>query len=260
MSSKMSMSKKSQAVTKKSPLVPMTPAEIISAVHAADPVLRALDLGSMSWGDAFMLDEPEMTLEELEAWKASQIIYLAARAERDAETAEARRLVEEAEEAEAETERKYMEATWAAEEWWGKNRCVCTHEEVDSLPMGSDVPCLCFKRVHLTEDGEPEECKFFNSPSGCRDGAGCVYRHVERNPAEMPCRFEASAAGCHPAFGRTCPYKHLKPQTGPVEVALCRFDGRCNPAKGKTCPYRHEKQGGGEWRIAASKGAGGWRK
>jgi hypothetical protein len=64
------------------------------------------------------------------------------------------------------------------------------------------------------------------------------YKHVERNPAEMQCRFELSDVGCNPGFGRKCPYKHTKPQV-PIAEVMCRFNFKCNPRKGTKCPYKH---------------------
>lgn len=225
---------------------------ILRAAIAADPIQVALQNGTMSWADCLMMDEPEPTQEELMAFRVASQKY---QEERRAAEREAERLEMEKLEAEAEEDRKYMIASWASEEWWAKNRCTCTWEMIDSLPMRSDVPCLCYKRVHLTEDGEPEECRFFNSPAGCRDGAHCVYQHVTRDPSTMPCRFEASDVGCNPGFGRTCPYMHTKPQVVAAEPAMCRFDGRCNPAPGKKCPFKHTEAG---WSRAG--GGGGWRK
>ncbi len=260
------MSKMNKNVKKEEPVIDY--GAVLRAALAADPIMVALQNGTMSWADCVMMDEPEPTQEELEAFRAASQKYQAEAATRRAAAQEEERLLELKEQEEAEEERKYMIAGWASEEWWAKNRCTCTWEQIDSLPMGSDVPCLCYKRVHLTEDGEPEECRFFNSPAGCRDGAHCVYKHVERDPSTMPCRFEASAVGCNPGFGRKCPYMHTKPQVVAAEPALCRFDGRCHPAPGKTCPFKHSEAG---WSRAGGGGgkpprhggggaAGGWRK
>jgi hypothetical protein len=61
---------------------------------------------------------------------------------------------------------------------------------------------------HSDHSDEAEECRFFNSPNGCREGADCPYKHVERALSEIPCRFNGTARGCKPAFGKRCPYKH----------------------------------------------------
>ncbi len=239
----------------------------LRAAIAADPILVALQNGTMSWADCVMMDVPEPTEEEMVAFRAASEKYQAAAADRRAAEVEAQRLEMEKEQAEAEEERKYMIAGWASEEWWANNRCTCTWEQIDSLPMGSDVPCLCYKRVHLTEDGEPEECRFFNSPAGCRDGAHCVYQHVTRDPSTMPCRFEAAAVGCNPGFGRKCPYMHSKPQVVASEPARCRFDGRCHPAPDKTCPFKHSpkeegwsRTGGAKRNCGGGHAPSGWRK
>jgi hypothetical protein len=234
----------------------------LRAMIAAESIQISFSNGTLKWGDSTMLDQPEETPEQIAAFRIAQKKYQAEAAQRQAEALEAKRLIEEAEAAEAEEDRKYLEASWASEDWWAMNRCTCTMEEVDSLPMNSDIPCLCYKRVHLTEDGEPEECRFFNSPAGCRDGEHCVYQHVTRNPAEMPCRFESSSAGCNPGFGRKCPYMHSKPIVEASEPAMCRFDTRCKPSAGKTCPFKHSNTAHTHedgW-TRSGKSSCGWRK
>ena len=144
---------------------------------------------------------------------------------------------------------------WASEDYWWSKRCTCTEEDIDNNNGGGPIPvtCPCYKKVKLDENGEPQECRFFNSPAGCRDGADCVYQHKKRDPSTMPCRFELSPVGCNPGFGRKCPYMHTKEQTA-TETVLCRFDGRCKPPPGATCPYKHSANAGAgaSWRSSGS--------
>lgn len=216
----------------------MSIACLLAAINA-DPIQLALYNGTMSWADCVMLDAPAATQADLDAFKSASLKFQASANERAAAKAEALRLAEQEAVNAAEMDRKYHIASRASEAWWEINRCTCTWDQIDALTMGSLVPCPCYKRVHLTEDGEPEECRFFNSPAGCRDGAHCVYKHVARDPSTMPCRFEASAVGCNPGFGRKCPYLHTKQQVAALEPAICRFDGRCRPSNGKVCPFKH---------------------
>lgn len=150
-----------------------------------------------------------------------------------------------------------LTAEWASEDYWWSKRCTCTEEELDNHNGGGpiSVTCACYKKVKLDETGEPQECRFFNSPAGCRDGADCVYQHKKRDPATMPCRFELSPVGCNPGFGRKCPYMHSKEPTA-TETIVCRFDGRCKPPPGATCPYKHTAQTvSGSWRCSSAAAA-----
>lgn len=62
------------------------------------------------------------------------------------------------------------------------------------------------KEIHLDENGEPEECRFFNSIHGCRVGADCPYKHIQRAQQEIECRFFKMPRGCR--SGANCIYKH----------------------------------------------------
>jgi hypothetical protein len=62
------------------------------------------------------------------------------------------------------------------------------------------------KEIHLDENGEPEECRFFNSSHGCRAGADCPYKHIQRAQQEIECRFFKTPRGCR--SGAKCIYKH----------------------------------------------------
>ena len=61
-------------------------------------------------------------------------------------------------------------------------------------------------KIHRDENGEPEECRFFNSAHGCREGDKCPYKHIKRSLSEIPCRFFGMSMGCRK--GSACPYKH----------------------------------------------------
>lgn len=190
-------------------------------------------------------------------WAAAQEEVWAKTADvREAATAAARQAKEEraAESAEGCAS---LTAEWASEDYWWSKRCTCTEEELDNHNGGGpiSVTCPCYKKVKLDETGEPQECRFFNSPAGCRDGADCVYQHKKRDPATMPCRFELSPVGCNPGFGRKCPYMHTKEPTA-TETIVCRFDGRCKPPPGATCPYKHTAQTvSGSWRTVGAAAA-----
>lgn len=62
------------------------------------------------------------------------------------------------------------------------------------------------KEIHLDANGEPEECRFFNSVHGCRAGASCPYKHIQRAQQEIECRFFKTPRGCR--SGAACIYKH----------------------------------------------------
>lgn len=55
---------------------------------------------------------------------------------------------------------------------------------------------------------ELEECRYFNTPRGCREGDDCDYLHIKRSLSDLRCRFLETPRGCNPGFGRRCPYKH----------------------------------------------------
>jgi hypothetical protein len=219
-------------------------------------ILDALKEEPISWADVFD-DEPYPTPEDVSARNETIL------ASETLAIEEARlRSIKEKEECMA--EHKALLADWASQDYWRDNHCTCykdmTEEEFEALTMQEyremdEGICACYKKVKLDEHGAPEECRFFNSPAGCRDGDACLYKHVTRDPASMPCRFEASAVGCNPGFGRKCPYMHSKPQVDapPPSEVLCRFDGRCHPPAGSTCLYKHSDSG---WRSAP---APAWR-
>ena len=73
---------------------------------------------------------------------------------------------------------------------------------------GGGAASVCSGHSHRSgHSDEPEECRFFNSPNGCREGTDCPYKHVERALSEIPCRFNGTAPGSKPAFGKRCPHK-----------------------------------------------------
>lgn len=217
---------------------------------AADKQMDAL-LGS--WG-SINDDQPVIDTAFLKWWSAAQEeAWTKTDDLRKAAMALQRHLREEraAESAEGVAS---VKAEWASEDYWWSKRCTCTEEALDNNNGGGPIPvtCPCYKKVKLDENDEPQECRFFNSPAGCRDGADCVYQHMKRDPATMPCRFELSPVGCNPGFGRKCPYMHTKEPTA-TETMPCRFDGRCKPPPGATCPYKHTAQAAtGSWRCSSS--------
>ena len=78
---------------------------------------------------------------------------------------------------------------------------LCTAEEYDWY-----VGQRKLAKVHRDENGEPEECRFFNSVAGCREAEKCPYKHIKKSLSDIPCRFFRMSIGCRK--GKTCPYKH----------------------------------------------------
>ncbi len=113
-----------------------------------------------------------------------------------------------------------QQRNWAFEDMERAHH-VCTCPNPDGPDAEWDPPmgweCECFKPLHRDAEGNVEECRFFNSPMGCREGTACPYTHVKRDISEIPCRFETSGVGCRPMRGKTCPYKHA-PRAAPAPV------------------------------------------
>ena len=138
---------------------------------------------------------------------------------------------------------------WAfEEEELARHVCTCPNPDgADAVwdpPMGWE--CTCFKPLHRDASGAVEECRFFNSPMGCRMGTACPYTHVKRDISEIACRFEVSGVGCRPARGKTCPYKH--------SVGTVAPDWRAGG-------HSHDDDNvsvasGGSWRTAGAGGGG----
>lgn len=204
---------------------------------AADQDYQRMCSPSSMWADEMDDDRP-LSAEEIAECAAIRLMWQEEDREFANKAAENARLAEEEECSKAKEEEQYEAATAASELYWAIHHCGCTVEEIDAMPMGS-TGCPCYQKIKLDENGEPQECRFFNSPCGCRDGDACFYKHVERDASEIPCRFEQSEVGCNPGFGRKCPYKHSKIQeTINYSTIICRFDGHCHPREG-TCPYKH---------------------
>jgi hypothetical protein len=70
------------------------------------------------------------------------------------------------------------------------------------------VPARRTEPSAVIKDAEQEECRFFNTPRGCREGDDCDYLHIKRSMSDLRCRFLDTPRGCNPGFGRRCPYKH----------------------------------------------------
>jgi hypothetical protein len=212
-------------------------ANILCNILATDQDYQRMSSHLYSWSD--MISDEKISEEEIEKLRAEKLKWDMECARLAAIEAEEARLEKEKQRIQAEDDEKYDNATLASEVYWAIHHCKCTVEEIDAMPMLSETPCLCYQKINLDENGEPQECRFFNGPGGCRDGENCFYKHIERDVSEIPCRFEQSEAGCNPGFGRKCPYKHSKIQS-PIDYTTitCRFDGHCHPREG-ICPYKH---------------------
>lgn len=205
-------------------------------IIANDPIQTAMMNGTFNW--ASTLVEPKWTEEDHINFKRLQKEAMKRIEEDKKKRDEALALAETEWLKEAEEDVKYVTSLWASEEYWIKNHCTCSMEDIETHVEELGNPCKCFQKIHLDENGEPEECRFFNSPCGCRDGDACIYKHTERDPATIACRFELTDVGCNPGFGRKCPYMHTKPQV-PIGEIMCKFNFKCKPRKGAPCPYKH---------------------
>ena len=66
-----------------------------------------------------------------------------------------------------------------------------------------------------TEQKKVMECKFYNTPVGCRKGANCKFLHIneseeceEATEQKVECKFYNTPRGCK--FGTKCLYAHIK--------------------------------------------------
>ena len=185
----------------------LTPSDRFKQLIASNPTLTTMLNGtSGSWGELLLKDEVSSPVSANDARR-----YQEARAKMEREECARKEMKDAAEakqKAEEDDETAYVKSLWASEDYWAANHCTCDHFDE---PISGPFECRCFVKLHLDADGVPEECRFFNSPMGCRDGANCFYKHVQRDICEIPCRFEAMEVGCHPGHGRKCPYKHSLP-------------------------------------------------
>jgi len=258
----------------------LTPAEsfkalydVMFAVMMEDPLQRRLWIGGEgnSWGDVLM-DDPEFQESERRYAETQRLDrlrrpehYAALEREREEHLAaqkalaEAEKVARAMEAAEAQLDFQREEASRA---YWAAHCCKCTEADWDALPGGGfpDV-CPCYRKIHLDANGEPEECRFFNSPAGCRDGEACVYKHTPRALCDIPCRFEATDAGCRPMRGKVCPYKHTF-FAFKVPAAVAAATLAPAPATAHAAAAEDGWQvagGGGSWRSPGG-GGGSWRR
>jgi len=192
-------------------------------IIAADPIQMALKSGGMSWADTFD-EDPVPTEEEM-------ALYRAAQQEADRKKAVARmeariaRAKEDYDKVVSQLNRRpiaiqlsqeRLEEYYEAKEAW-----LLTNQEY--LESDPDELGMLFesyweerydewfrhetKDIHRDANGEPEICRYFSSPGGCRlaDGKKCPYKHIA-GAAPEPCRFFATPRGCNK--GSSCPFAH----------------------------------------------------
>ena len=184
----------------------ITPTMRFKKLIAADPILTAMLNGTAgSWGDLLTNDEISSPVTATESRRYQEVRAKMEREEKASK--EIKEAKQKEEDDEMKDEAAYLTSLWASEDYWAQNHCTCMH-----FDEPGQFECRCFVKIHLDANGEPEECRFFNSPAGCRDGESCFYKHVKRDISEIPCRFESTEVGCNPGHGRKCPYMHLLPQ------------------------------------------------
>jgi hypothetical protein len=248
--------------------------DVMFAVMMEDPLQRRLWIGGEgnSWGDVLM-DDPEFQESERRYAEDQRLdrlrrpAYYAA-LEREQEehmaaqkaSADAEKAARAAEAAEAQLEFDREEASRA---YWSEHCCKCTMEDWDALPGGAfPEVCPCYRKIHLDANGQPEECRFFNSPAGCRDGDQCIYKHTPRALCDIPCRFEATDAGCRPMRGKVCPYKHEHAHAHVVAAAAAPAPAAADgwQVAGGGCSWRGVGGGGGSWRRPGGGGSSSGRR
>jgi len=298
------------AAAPKAPVVVKTAAETLQELCGPGTDYWRMQTGLVSWADAMDADEAEHKARSPAyaakcaaaeaAWMENYRAYHANAAARAAEAAEAAArehaavakaaadlrdapygTVHAFAEAQVEDSRLWRVAKaelqqrhWAFEdEERARHVCSCPNPDGGDAewdpPMGWE--CECFKALHRDALGNVEECRFFNSPMGCREGDACPYSHVKRDISEIACRFETSGVGCKPARGKVCPYKHAAPPAADwrAPAPSWRDDARSVASAGS----------GDGWVVAGPRGhahgpacgsscrppmhgraAGGWRK
>jgi len=271
----------------------LTAAEILQAHCAPGTDYWRMDQGLVSWADAMEEDEnkrkaidpvyaAEKAAEEA-AWHEAYRKHWAeadqraaeakaAKAAEDAAVSDARISLRNATygevskflAAQVEDSRLWYVATaeiqnrnWAFEDMERLHH-VCTCPNPDGPDAEWDPPmgweCECFKPLHRDAEGNVEECRFFNSPMGCREGTACPYTHVKRDISEIPCRFETSGVGCRPMRGKTCPYKHA-PRAAPAPVVPAwRSDAGSDAASVASAGSDGWRPAGAGWRAAGGGG------
>lgn len=187
----------------------------LAEMMATDPFLVAMNDGGVCWGDIEYVNKKlpvAAQIAQLRLWAAEEKVWQAnIAASRAARLA---RIAEPMEESDPEPTAEEKAASYAAQveaaakqEKWDAVR----RHYLETCPLGEfddDTASIGSHGIHLDENGEPEECRFFNSPAGCRNGASCPYKHKKRALSEIQCRFMGTDRGCRSGFGKKCPYKH----------------------------------------------------
>ena len=190
---------------------------------AEDPVHQAMMAGTMSWADT--LDpEPVPTEEEIAEYRRAQQEHLK-RQEREQMLARLEKAKDNYDLVVRQLNRRPIAHQLAQERlddyYEAKEAWLLTNEEYlesdpDTLGMGWESDWEekydeWFKHetkdIHRDANGEPEVCRYFNSPGGCRlaDGKKCPYKHVA-GAAPEACRFFGTPRGCNK--GSSCPFAH----------------------------------------------------
>jgi len=239
---------------------PLTPKEKFQRQYLANPMMALLANTAVSWADVLLNDEaPASAEEQLEiadariSAAAAYKVSLAAAQLKAARTnyklvisqlkarPESRVIAQEA-----------VDAHYSAKQEWLETQQEYLEQDPDVLGMGwetvwneryDDWFKHATKDIHRDAHGEPEVCRFFNAPGGCRlaNGKKCPYKHIAGAVAE-PCRFFNSARGCK--NGSSCPFSHVQEgpswRAPPVLVMDCKFfRSPRGCAKGLKCPYKH---------------------
>lgn len=242
---------------------PITPQEKFKQMLATNPMMAALANTTISWADLLLNDEAPVTAaEQLEIDDARSIAaaaYKASMAIAQSKMAHANhKLVMSELKALPEARlvaQENLDTYYSAKQEWLNSQLEYVEEDPDTLGMGwethwddryDDWFKHATKDIHRDASGEPEICRFFNTPGGChlQNGKKCPYKHVTGSIAE-PCRFFNSPRGCK--NGSSCPFRHVQegpswrtPAAGGQTVVDCKFFRSARGcAKGTKCPFKH---------------------
>ena len=239
---------------------PVTLAEKLRSLMASNPMMAALANVTISWADLLLNDEGPSTMAEkqdiAEACAKAAAAHKIARQQQQTTAArksyglllsqlksrpESRVVAQEA-----------VDTHYSAKQEWLETQQEYVEQDPDVLGMAwesvwderyEDWFKHATKDIHRDAHGEPEVCRFFNAPGGCRlpNGKKCPYKHVAGAVAE-PCRFFNSPRGCK--NGSSCPFSHVQEgpswRAPPVLVMECKFyRSPRGCAKGLKCPYKH---------------------
>lgn len=202
---------------------PMDIWAIYRKMLAEDADYQAMLKGTLSWADT--LDEPTVTEEDVASWRQAQANAEAERAHK--------LMLERIENAKANYDmvvrqlnnrriaiaisQEHLEDYYEAKMAWLLTNEEYVNQDPDELGMAWESHWEErydewfrheTKDIHRDENGEPEICRYFSSPGGCKlpDGKKCPYKHVAGAEPE-PCRFFNSPRGCNK--GSSCPFKHV---------------------------------------------------